>query len=220
MLNILPTQSAAITATLYCLKFQTFDVKGKVPINKLLKFSGSCGIYLLHFKNGEFYVGQTTNVARRYAKHRRKYRDIEVISFKPVNEIELNRTEREIITELEREGFLLRNKDKRTVKERSIRKHISLDRCLTLEDKTVFDQISMTGMEPLKVLLWEILDSLSERERKVLELRFGLTDNQEHTLEEVGRRFGCCDEWARQIEQKALRKLRHPIRSRKLRDYL
>ena len=66
----------------------------------------------------------------------------------------------------------------------------------------------------------EILDSLSERERKVLEMRFGLLDGQGHTLEEVGQEFGVTRERIRQIEAKALRKLRHPIRSRKLRDYL
>jgi len=65
-----------------------------------------------------------------------------------------------------------------------------------------------------------ILDALGEREREVLEMRFGLKDGESHTLEEVGRAFGVTRERVRQIESKALRKLRHPGRSRKLRDFL
>jgi RNA polymerase sigma factor (sigma-70 family) len=59
-----------------------------------------------------------------------------------------------------------------------------------------------------------------EREREVLELRFGLVDGKDHTLEEVGQYFNVTRERIRQIEAKALRKLRHPTRSRHLRDYL
>jgi RNA polymerase primary sigma factor len=61
---------------------------------------------------------------------------------------------------------------------------------------------------------------LNRRERLVLEMRFGLKDGQVHTLEDVGLAFGVTRERIRQIEAKALRKLRHPLRSRKLRDYL
>ena len=61
---------------------------------------------------------------------------------------------------------------------------------------------------------------LSERERQVLELRFGLVDGKDHTLEEVGQFFSVTRERIRQIESKALRKLRHPTRSRHLRDFL
>ena len=64
------------------------------------------------------------------------------------------------------------------------------------------------------------LDTLSEREKKVLILRFGLDDGRPRTLEEVGREFNVTRERIRQIEAKALRKLRHPSRSKKLRDYL
>jgi RNA polymerase primary sigma factor len=65
-----------------------------------------------------------------------------------------------------------------------------------------------------------MLDALSDREREVLYYRFGLEDGRSYTLEEVGRRFGVTRERIRQIEAKALRKLRHPSRSRKLRDFL
>jgi len=64
------------------------------------------------------------------------------------------------------------------------------------------------------------LESLSAREQRVLRLRFGLEDGRQRTLEEVGAEFNVTRERIRQIEAKALRKLRHPSRSRKLRDYL
>lgn len=66
----------------------------------------------------------------------------------------------------------------------------------------------------------DLLDALSDREREVLRYRFGLEDGRSYTLEEVGRRFGVTRERIRQIEAKALRKLRHPMRSKKLRDFL
>ena len=72
----------------------------------------------------------------------------------------------------------------------------------------------------LREQMEELLRSLERREREVLELRFGLHDGQSRTLEEVGQAFGVTRERVRQIETKALRKLRHPQRSRKLRDYL
>jgi len=65
-----------------------------------------------------------------------------------------------------------------------------------------------------------VLNELSERERRVLLLRFGLEDGRARTLEEVGKEFNVTRERIRQIEAKALRKLRHPSRSRKLKDYL
>jgi RNA polymerase primary sigma factor len=71
----------------------------------------------------------------------------------------------------------------------------------------------------LKEQMDDVLDSLTSRERRVLQLRFGLEDGRQRTLEEVGREFGVTRERIRQIEAKALRKLRHPTRSRKLRDY-
>ena len=66
--------------------------------------------------------------------------------------------------------------------------------------------------------LMEVLDTLTEREQKVLRLRFGLDDGRPRTLEEVGREFNVTRERIRQIEAKALRKLRHPSRSKKLND--
>ena len=72
----------------------------------------------------------------------------------------------------------------------------------------------------LKEQLSEVLDTLTEREQKVLRLRFGLDDGRARTLEEVGKVFNVTRERIRQIEAKALRKLRHPSRSRKLKDYL
>ena len=72
----------------------------------------------------------------------------------------------------------------------------------------------------LKEQLVEVLDTLTEREQKVLKLRFGLEDGRARTLEEVGKEFDVTRERIRQIEAKALRKLRHPSRSKKLKDYL
>ena len=84
-------------------------------------------------------------------------------------------------------------------------------------DSDLDDQIAATM---LKDQLDEVLGTLTDRERRVLDLRHGLTDGQERTLEEVGQEFEVTRERVRQIEAKALRKLRHPSRSRKLRDYL
>jgi RNA polymerase primary sigma factor len=74
--------------------------------------------------------------------------------------------------------------------------------------------------ELLKEQVGEVLDTLNDREKKVLKLRFGLEDGRQRTLEEVGKEFGVTRERIRQIEAKALRKLRHPTRSKKLKDYL
>lgn len=82
---------------------------------------------------------------------------------------------------------------------------------------TPYDQ---TSRQLLKEHMEEVLATLSDREKKVLILRFGLEDGRPRTLEEVGAQFGVTRERIRQIEAKALRKLRHPSRSKKLRDYL
>jgi RNA polymerase primary sigma factor len=72
----------------------------------------------------------------------------------------------------------------------------------------------------LKEQLMSVLDTLTPREKKVLKLRFGLDDGRARTLEEVGKEFNVTRERSRQIEANALRKSRHPSRSKKLRDYL
>ena len=89
-----------------------------------------------------------------------------------------------------------------------------------IEDTTEPGPVDAASKQLLKEQVRSILGSLSDREREVLEMRFGLKDGQSHTLEEVGQFFGVTRERIRQIEAKALRKLRHPYRSRKLRDYL
>ncbi len=89
-----------------------------------------------------------------------------------------------------------------------------------IEDTTVPGPADETSRQLLREQMKDILDSLSPRERHVLKLRFGLDDGQSRTLEEVGQKFGVTRERVRQIEAKALRKLRHPTRSRKLKDYL
>ncbi|MCX6028480.1 MAG: RNA polymerase sigma factor RpoD [Chloroflexi bacterium] len=89
-----------------------------------------------------------------------------------------------------------------------------------IEDDSLPAPADQASRHLLKEQMKEILSSLSERERRVLEMRFGLKDGTARTLEEVGQEFGVTRERIRQIEAKALRKLRHPIRSRKLRDYL
>jgi RNA polymerase primary sigma factor len=89
-----------------------------------------------------------------------------------------------------------------------------------IEDESLPGPADQASRHLLKEQMSEILSGLTERERKVLEMRFGLKDGTARTLEEVGQEFGVTRERIRQIEAKALRKLRHPIRSRKLRDYL
>jgi RNA polymerase primary sigma factor len=89
-----------------------------------------------------------------------------------------------------------------------------------IEDDKIPGPVEKADKQLLKEQIRGALAVLSDREREVLELRFGLKDGQDHTLEEVGRHFGVTRERIRQIEAKALRKLRHPTRSRQLRDYL
>jgi RNA polymerase primary sigma factor len=89
-----------------------------------------------------------------------------------------------------------------------------------LPDDAALAPADAASHQLLKEQVMDVLNSLTTRERKVLELRFGLDDGRSRTLEEVGREFQVTRERIRQIEAKALRKLRHPSRSKKLRDYL
>lgn len=89
-----------------------------------------------------------------------------------------------------------------------------------IEDRATLPPAEVASQELLKAQLNKILSELTERERRVIMLRFGLEDGRARTLEEVGKEFNVTRERIRQIEAKALRKLRHPSRSRKLKDYL
>ena len=89
-----------------------------------------------------------------------------------------------------------------------------------IQDENVPVPADAAAFTLLKEQLDEVLGTLTEREQKVLRLRFGLDDSRARTLEEVGKEFNVTRERIRQIEAKALRKLRHPSRSRKLKDYL
>jgi RNA polymerase primary sigma factor len=89
-----------------------------------------------------------------------------------------------------------------------------------IEDEDALEPMDAAAREMLREQIKNALSVLSQREREVLELRFGLLDGKDHTLEEVGQYFNVTRERIRQIEAKALRKLRHPTRSRNLRDYL
>ena len=89
-----------------------------------------------------------------------------------------------------------------------------------IEDKGAENPSDMTAIVLLKEKIKDVLETLTDRERQVLEQRFGLVDGYSRTLEEVGRQFRVTRERIRQIEAKALRKLRHPSRSERLRSFL
>lgn len=89
-----------------------------------------------------------------------------------------------------------------------------------IEDQDAQSPVESAAYESLKQQLGDVLDTLTEREENVLRLRFGLDDGRTRTLEEVGQVFGVTRERIRQIEAKALRKLRHPSRSKRLKDYI
>lgn len=89
-----------------------------------------------------------------------------------------------------------------------------------IQDETMLTPAEAAALVLMREQLVEVIGTLTEREQKVLKLRFGLDDGRARTLEEVGKEFGVTRERIRQIEAKALRKLRHPSRSKKLKDYL
>ena len=89
-----------------------------------------------------------------------------------------------------------------------------------IPDEDASEPSEAASFSLLREQLEEVLDTLAPREKKVLELRFGIVDGRTRTLEEVGKEFNVTRERIRQIEAKALRKLRHPSRSKKLRDFL
>ena len=89
-----------------------------------------------------------------------------------------------------------------------------------IEDRSAPAPSDAATSQLLKEQISQVLHTLTDREARVLELRFGLNDGKSRTLEEVGREFGVTRERIRQIEAKALRKLRHPLRSQKLKDFL
>ena len=89
-----------------------------------------------------------------------------------------------------------------------------------IKDEKSLSPVEAASNNLLKSHVGLVLESLNHREQRVLQLRFGLEDGRSRTLEEVGREFGVTRERIRQIEAKALRKLRHPTRSKKLRDFM
>ena len=90
----------------------------------------------------------------------------------------------------------------------------------SIEDRNALPPVDAASKQLLKEQIEDVLSTLTPREQRVLQLRFGLEDGRSRTLEEVGKEFNVTRERIRQIEAKALRKLRHPSRSRKLKDYL
>ncbi len=159
----------------------------------------------------------------------------------PVHMIEtinkLNRVSRQILQEKGREALPEELAEKMELSEDKIRKvlkiakePISMEMPIGddedshlgdfIEDKNIKAPLEIATGTGLKAATTEILDSLTEREAKVLQMRFGIGMNTDHTLEEVGKQFDVTRERIRQIEAKALRKLRHPSRSDHLRSFL
>ncbi len=132
-------------------------------------------------------------------------------------------TPEEIAAEMEIEPEKVREIIKVSQQPTSLEAPVGEEKDSTLGDFIPDEEIrpeDQASVELLKSHLSEVLDTLNDREKKVLKLRFGLEDGRQRTLEEVGREFGVTRERIRQIEAKALRKLRHPTRSKKLKDYL
>jgi len=112
---------------------------------------------------------------------------------------------------------------------RAIQEPVSLETPILSEEKELKDVIiDEKAISPFKTLenreaygrIEQVLSSLTEREEKIIRMRFGIGVSSEHTLEEVGKYFNLTRERIRQIEIKALRKLRHPVRSKELKEYV
>ena len=132
-------------------------------------------------------------------------------------------TPEEVAKEMEIEPEKVREIIKVSQQPTSLEAPVGEEKDSTLGDFIPDEEIrpeDQASAELLKTHLSEVLDTLNDREKKVLKLRFGLEDGRQRTLEEVGKEFGVTRERIRQIEAKALRKLRHPTRSKKLKDYL
>jgi RNA polymerase primary sigma factor len=133
-------------------------------------------------------------------------------------------TPEEIGKELELSGDRVREIFKISQETTSLDTKVGEDEDSTLgdfiADESQLSPVDQASKQLLKDHLEEVLSTLTEREAKVLSLRFGLDGGQARTLEEVGKVFGVTRERIRQIEAKALRKLRHPSRRKKLQDYL
>ena len=155
---------------------------------------------------------------------------IETMSkLRKINKTLVQRLHREpTVEELAHEAGLQPTEVRRILK---IGKHpISLDRPIGdsddsffgdfIEDKSVQSPVSLASYEMLKDKIEQVLNTLTYREREIIKLRYGLGDGYTNTLEEVGRKFKVTRERVRQIEAKALRKLQHPVRSRKLEGFL
>jgi RNA polymerase primary sigma factor len=159
----------------------------------------------------------------------------------PVHMIEtmgkLRKIQKDILQDTGREATIEEVADKASISvaecKRVIRvsKHpISLDRPIGdsddcyfgdfLEDKSAENPANISSNELLKEKITEVLDTLTDREREIICLRYGIGDGYTYTLEEVGRRFNVTRERVRQIEAKAIKKLQHPIRSRKLEGFI
>lgn len=144
-------------------------------------------------------------------------------SRKLMQELGREPTPEEIAKEMEIEPEKVREIIKVSQEPTSLEAPVGEEKDSTLGDFIPDDEIrpeDQASAELLKAHLGEVLDTLNDREKKVLKLRFGLEDGRQRTLEEVGKEFGVTRERIRQIEAKALRKLRHPTRSKKLKDYL
>lgn len=122
--------------------------------------------------------------------------------------------------ETDRAHTIVKLKQDTTSTSEKVGKEDDITRGEFLEDSATPSPFEAASHELLKVHMEDILDTLNPREKKVIELRYGMRDSRIRTLEEVGKEFGVTRERIRQIEAKALRKLRHPARSKKLKDYL